>query len=141
MNLSSHEAGHAVVATVLGHPSCAIVTATRGQAVFEVEISNPIYKVAVGLSGKLGEFFYDNPLATAEEAHIFLSQNARFSKTDWQYIDTESVETYWDGFHLAVRLLRQHHIALVHIAKLLDKFGDVNFMEVQQALCPSIAQK
>jgi hypothetical protein len=129
----SHEAAHAIVASALGHQAGAIVTATRGQTVFQAEVTDPTHRVAIGVAGQLGPLYCANPLATPEEAHNYLRQNRKFSATDWRYINAESVETYWAGFHLAVEILQRHHSALVWVAEKLASFGDVNFMEVQLA--------
>jgi hypothetical protein len=131
-NLPAHEAGHVLAATILGYQAGAYVLPHRGKYFIRGKIANPIHRAAVGLAGALGELMIDHPRATREEAQRFVIESGRVSTTDWEMIGNEMYSSF-HGLWLAVDILREHHPALVKIANLLAKFGEVNFLEVQAA--------
>lgn len=133
MKISSHEAGHCVVATMLGYPAGAVVTPTRGRAIYDCHATNPTHRSAMALAGGLGDFFYDQPNGSSEEAHRYIVDGHGCSPSDWQNVATDRAVA-WAAFHLAVSILRQHHFALVRVADQLGKFGEINPYEVR-ALC------
>jgi hypothetical protein len=75
----------------------------------------------------------DHPQATPDEAQRFVIDSGRVSTTDWQMIGNE-MESSFRGLYLAVDILREHHAALIQIAEMLDRFGEINPYEVS-ALC------
>lgn len=132
MKISSHEAGHCVVASVFGYQTWAYVLPHRGRYIVKGRIIDPVHRAAIGLAGALGEHMIDSPRTTYEKAQRFCL-SGRVSTTDWEMVGNE-MESSFRGLWLAVDTLREHHSALIQIANLLDKFGEVNPYEVQ-ALC------
>jgi hypothetical protein len=130
MNRSSaHEAGHVVVATILGYQASAIVLPNRGRYVVKGRVIEPTHRAAIGLAGALGELMIDRPLATHVEAQRFVIESGRVSTTDWEMIGSE-MHSSFHGLWLAVDILREHHSALIQIAKMLEQFGEINPYEV-----------
>ena len=130
MTLPAHEAGHVLAATVLGYQASAYVLPHRGKYFVKGKITEPTHRAAVGLAGALGELVIDHPRATREEAQRFVIDSGRVSTTDWEMVGSE-MHSSFQGLFLAVDILREHHPALIRIAKLLDRFGEVNFLEVK----------
>jgi hypothetical protein len=133
MNLAAHESGHVTTAAVLGYQASAYVLPHRGRYTVKGRIVDPVHRAAIGLAGGLAELMIDHPLATRDEAQRFVIDSRRVSTTDWQMIG-DDMHSSFHGLWLAVDILREHHAALIQIANLLDKFGEINPYEVQ-AIC------
>ena len=110
MNLSAHEAGHVIVATVIGHQASAYVLPHRGRYLVKGRVTDPTHRAAIGLAGALGELMVDQPLATRDEAQRFVIDIGRVSTTDWEMIGDE-MESSFRGLWLAVDILGEHHAA------------------------------
>lgn len=136
MRISSHEAGHCVVATMLGYQAGAVVTPTLSRATCS-DIVDTTHRSAIALAGALGDFFYHRPNGSSEEAHRYIADGRGCSMGDWQQVSSDH-DVAWAAFHLAVKTLRQHHSALVRIAELLNEFGELNFMEVHE-ICQTLS--
>jgi hypothetical protein len=133
MNLSAHEAGHVLIATVLGYQASAYVLPHRGRYTVKGRVIDPTHRACIGLGGALGELMIDRPLATRDEAQRFVIESGRVSTTDWQMIGDDP-ESCFHGLWLAVDILREHHAALLQIAEVLREQGQITTEEVQ-ALC------
>lgn len=139
VSLPAHEAGHVLIGTILSHRMSAYVLPHRGEYFVEGRIVNPVHRAAVGLGGALGELMIHHPRATREEAQRFVIQSGRVSTTDWEMIGNE-MHSSFGGLWLAVDIIQRHQAALLQIAELLERFGEIFPFEAH-AICESLAPK
>lgn len=85
MRISSHEAGHCVVATILGYQAGAMVAPTRSRATCS-HIEDTTHKSAIALAGGLGDYFYHQPNGSSEEARRYIADGRGCSMGDWQQV-------------------------------------------------------